>query len=138
MSTQNGESTGMVCPFCGAQRENICHTWYSCGTGFAGLRDSKCYVREPLWRELCALRAALSDPAAVWANLLRETIAMPPHIPELEGRLTHAQVRIERLFEAGDALHVALDGSWNGSRRCTDMQANGALVGWNKAKEDKP
>lgn len=132
MSTLNGESTGMVCPFCGAQRENICHTWYSCGTGFAGLRDSKCYVREPLWRELCALRAALSDPAAVWANLLRGTIAMPPHIPKLEGRLTDAQVRIERLEKYVDRLER--DG--DALKHEPDWLVRAVI--WNKAKEDKP
>lgn len=60
--------------------------------------------RDQLADRVRVFEATLSDPAAVWANMLRGTIAMPPHIPELEGRLTDAHVRIQIIETALDLV----------------------------------
>lgn len=70
---------------------------------------------------------ALSDPAAVWANMLRGAIAMPPHIPELEGRLTDAHALADRFQKAGQDAVDYIDGKHRDAGRVLD--------GWRKAIE---
>lgn len=68
---------------------------------------------------------ALSDPAAVWANMLRGSIAMPTHIPELEGRLTDAHALADRFQKAGQDAIDYIDGKHRDAGRVLD--------GWRKA-----
>ena len=70
---------------------------------------------------------ALSDPAAVWANMLRGSIAMPTHIPELEGRLTDAHALADRFQKAGQDAIDYIDGKHRDAGRVLD--------GWRKANQ---
>lgn len=73
------------------------------------------------------LEEVLADPAAVWANMLRGTIAMPTHIPELEGRLTDAHALADRFQKAGQDAIDYIDGKHRDARRVLD--------GWRKANK---
>lgn len=57
---------------------------------------------------------------------------------QLERELNAANDKIKRLEEAWDAVASALNRSWNGTKPCSDTEANGAIVQWAKAKEAKP
>lgn len=112
-------TTPEKCPKCGADflRDTDGPIQFHCGSvskrGYIGLKIETAICtgrqRDQLAERVRVFEAALSDPAAVWANMLRGTIAMPPHIPELEGRLTDAHVRIQELEEQLSFAHAALE-----------------------------
>lgn len=103
------------CPYCRAEAKDV-HpegTRYTCGSQVSStdgigmtIQRELCMVREleQLRERVKRFTEVLADPAAVWANMLRETIAMPPHIPELRGKLTDADARIEQLERSEAAL----------------------------------
>lgn len=126
------------CPYCMAEAQEIqvSGTRYTCGSqasstdgiGMTIQRDL-CRVREleQLREKVKRFTEALSDPVAVWANMLRGTIAMPQHIPELERRLTDAHALAERFQKAGQDAIDYIDGKHRDAGRVLD--------GWRKANQ---
>jgi hypothetical protein len=107
-----------------------CNTWdfvYGFPRAAAAELDELRAEKARLDEELKNIKAALADPDAVWANLLRGTIAMPPHIPELEGRLTDAHALAERFQRAGQDAIDYIDGKHRDAGRVLD--------GWRKANK---
>lgn len=103
------------CPYCMAEAQDIqvTGTRYTCGSQVSStdgigmtIQRDMCRVREleQLREKVKLFTEVLADPAAVWANMLRGTIAMPPHIPKLRGKLTDADARIEELERSEAAL----------------------------------
>lgn len=84
-------------------------------------------LRERAEERVKRFTEALSDPVAVWANMLRGTIAMPQHIPELERRLTDAHALAERFQKAGQDAIDYIDGKHRDAGRVLD--------GWRKANQ---
>lgn len=58
MSDHIAEAGKMVCPNCGAEKHDPDDDFWTCGSHQDGYRDRPCLQREPLWRELCAMRTA--------------------------------------------------------------------------------
>lgn len=53
--------------------------------------------RDDALAKLAKIEAVIADPAAVWVNMLRGTIAMPQHVQDYEGRVYELQRRCEDL-----------------------------------------
>jgi hypothetical protein len=92
-----------------------------------------------LQRERESMVKGLSDPNAVWVNMLRGTIAMPLHVKEADDRLNGLSATVHALESQVETLKAFAERLANaGDWLAVEAKNQNSLKNWSKAKETTP